>query len=107
MSKIIDIHGQNDNQTIMSKQEHINYLDNFIGKDLLNEKYEYQKLYNRYNEIKKELKENYGDEKEKQRKLDLLKYQLNEIEQANLKENEEDELNNERKKIMNSEKIYE
>lgn len=106
MSKIIDIHGQNDNQTIMSKQEHINYLDNFIGKDLLNEKYEYQKLYNRYNEIKKELKENYGDEKEKQRKLDLLKYQLNEIEQANLKENEEDELNNERKKIMNSEKIY-
>ncbi len=106
MSKIIDIHGQNDNQTIMSKQEHINYLDNFIGKDLLSEKYEYQKLYNRYNEIKKELKENYGDEKEKQRKLDLLKYQLNEIEQANLKENEEDELNNERKKIMNSEKIY-
>ena len=106
MSKIIDIHGQNDNQTIMSKQEHINYLDNFIGKDLLNEKYEYQKLYNKYNEIKKELKENYGDEKEKQRKLDLLKYQLNEIEQANLKENEEDELNNERKKIMNSEKIY-
>ncbi len=106
MSKIIDIHGQNDNQTIMSKQEHINYLDNFIGKDLLNEKYEYQKLYNRYNEIKKELKENYGDEKEKQRKLDLLKYQLNEIKQANLKENEEDELNNERKKIMNSEKIY-
>lgn len=106
MSKIIDIHGQNDNQTIMSKQEHINYLDNFIGKDLLNEKYEYQKLYNRYNEIKKELKENYGDEKEKQRKLDLLKYQLNEIEQANLKGNEEDELNNERKKIMNSEKIY-
>ena len=106
MSKIIDIHGQNDNQTIMSKQEHINYLDNFIGKDLLNEKYEYQKLYNRYNEIKKELKENYGDEKEKQRNLDLLKYQLNEIEQANLKENEEDELNNERKKIMNSEKIY-
>ena len=106
MSKIIDIHGQNDNQTIMSKQEHINYLDNFIGKDLLNEKDEYQKLYNKYNEIKKELKENYGDEKEKQRKLDLLKYQLNEIEQANLKENEEDELNNERKKIMNSEKIY-
>ena len=106
MSKIIDIHGQNDNQTIMSKQEHINYLDNFIGKDLLNEKYEYQKLYNIYNEIKKELKENYGDEKEKQRKLELLKYQLNEIEQANLKENEEDELNNERKKIMNSEKIY-
>ena len=105
MSKIIDIHGQNDNQTIMSKQEHINYLDNFIGKDLLNEKYEYQKLYNRYNEIKKELKENYGDEKEKQRKLDLLKYQLNEIQEAKLKKDEEEKLEEKRKIMLNSEKI--
>ena len=73
MKKIIDIHGQNDNQTIMSKSEHIKYLDNFIGKNILNEKEEYFNLYIKYNEIKKELKENYGDEKEKQRRLDLLK----------------------------------
>ncbi|MBP3502313.1 MAG: DNA repair protein RecN [Clostridia bacterium] len=106
MQKIIDIHGQNDNQTIMSKQEHVKYLDNYIGKKILNEKIEYIKLYTRYNEIKKELKENYGDEKEKQRKLDLLKYQLNEIQNANLKEDEEDTLEIERKKILNSEKIY-
>lgn len=106
MKKIIDIHGQNDNQTIMSKQEHVKYLDNYIGKKILNEKTEYTKLYTRYNEIKKELKENYGDEKEKQRKLDLLKYQLNEIQNANLKEDEEDTLEIERKKILNSEKIY-
>ncbi len=106
MKQIIDIHGQNDNQTIMSKQEHVKYLDNFIGKNILSEKEEYLKLYIRYNEINKELKENYGDDKEKQRKLDLLRYQLNEIESANLKEDEEDELELERRKIMNSEKIY-
>ena len=106
MKQIIDIHGQNDNQTIMSKQEHVKYLDNFIGKNILNEKEEYLKLYIRYNEINKELKENYGDDKEKQWKLDLLRYQLNEIESANLKEDEEDVLESERKKIMNSEKIY-
>ncbi len=106
MRQIIDIHGQNDNQTIMSKQEHVKYLDNFIGKNILSEKEEYLKLYIRYNEINKELKENYGDDKEKQRKLDLLRYQLNEIESANLKEDEEDELELERRKIMNSEKIY-
>lgn len=106
MEKNIDIHGQNDNQTIMEKQEHINYLDNFIGEEIKSIKSEYQLLYSRYNEINKELKANYGDEKEKQRKLDLLKYQFNEIEQANLMPNEEIELEAERKKMMNSEKIF-
>ena len=106
MNEIIDIHGQNDNQTIMSKPEHIKYLDNFIGKSIQNEKDSYSELYKRYTAIKKELKENYGDEKEKQRKLDLLKYQYNEIEKASLKEGEEDELEAERRKIINSEKIY-
>ena len=60
-----------------------------------------------YNQIKKELKENYGDEKEKQRKLDLLKYQLKEIEEANLKPNEDEELEEKRKIVVNSEKISE
>ena len=67
----------------------------------------YNEKYVKYNEIKKELKENYGDEKEKQRKLDLLKYQLNEIEEANLKANEEEKLEEKRKIIQNSEKIVE
>lgn len=106
MSNVIDIHGQNDNQTIMSKQEHIKYLDNYIGNEIYKEKEEYKNLYTRYNQIQKELKENYGDEKEKQRRIDLLKYQFNEISSANLKESEEEELEMERKKIMNSEKIY-
>ena len=105
MGQIVDIHGQNDNQKIMLKSEHIKYLDNFIGGKILAEKEEYLNLYLRYNQIKKELKENYGDEKEKQRRLDLLRYQLNEIENADLKIGEEELLELERKKIMNSEKI--
>ena len=106
MGKIVDIHGQNDNQTIMTKSEHVNYLDNFIGKKIIDIKEDYLKLYERYNQINKELKENYGDDKEKQRRLDLLRYQLNEIENASLKPDEEDTLNAERKRMMNSEKIY-
>ena len=69
MSEIIDIHGQNDTQKLMNKQSHIHYLDYFIGEEILEIKSEYQKLYSSYNKIKKQLKENYGDEKEKQRKL--------------------------------------
>ena len=106
MSNVIDIHGQNDNQVLMKKQEHINYLDNFIGTEILNIKSEYINLYEEYNLTQKELKQNYGDEKEKQRKLDLLRYQLNEIEDANLKQNEEEELNELHKVMKNSEKIY-
>ena len=106
MSTVIDIHGQNDNQVLMRKQEHIKYLDNFIGDEIINIKQDYLKMYNEYNEIKKELKSNYGDEKEKQRKLDLLRYQLDEIEEANLKSGEEDELSEAHKIMKNSEKIY-
>lgn len=107
MAEIIDIHGQNDNQSLMNPKEHIKFLDNFAGEQLLKLKEKYQELYAKYNQIKKELKNNYGDDKEKQRKLDLLKYQLNEIEQADLKLNEEEKLENDKKIIVNSEKIYE
>lgn len=107
MKSIIDIHGQNDNQTILDKSSHIGYLDSFIGKEITSIKSEYRKLYERYNWIKDELKANYGDEKEKQRKLDLLKYQFNEIESANLKISEDIELEEKRKIILNYEKITE
>ena len=107
MSNLIDIHGQNDNQYLLDTNTHIKYLDNFAGEDIDKIKDKYKKLYSEYIEINSELKKNYGDDKEKQRKLDLLQYQVNEIQEANLKINEEEELENERKIMMNSEKISE
>ena len=105
MSKFIEIHGQNDNQNLLDIKEHQKYLDGFIGDKIESMKTEYFEIFTRYNEIKKELKENFGDDKERQRKIDLLNYQINEIEVASLKEGEEDELEEKRKIIMNSEKI--
>ena len=105
MNNIIDIHGQNDNQKILNSKYHIKYLDNFIGQKILDIKNQYKDLYKKRIEIKKELKENLSDDKEKQRKLDLLQYQFDEIDMANLKENEEDELEEKRKLFMNAEKI--
>ena len=75
MSKYIEIHGQNQNQQLFDSSTHIKYLDNFIGEELLPLKSEYSSKFIRYNEVKREIRNNYGDEKEKQRKLDLLKYQ--------------------------------
>ena len=81
MSNYIEIHGQNANQQLLDNRTHIKYLDNFSGEKIIKLKEEYKEKYTRYNEIKRELRNNYGDEKEKQRKLDLLKYQLNEIQE--------------------------
>ena len=105
MNTIIDIHGQNENQSLLEVNNHIKLLDKFAGKniDILKEKY--KQLYFRYLEINKGIKENFGEEKEKQRMIDLLKYQLNEIEEANLSINEEENLYEKRKVIINSEKI--
>ena len=105
MSNYIEIHGQNENQTLLDSRTHIKYLDNFIGEELQKLKTEYLKYFKRYNEIKRQLRENYGDEKEKQRKIDLLRYQLNEIEEAKLEKNEEQSLEEKRNIMLNSEKI--
>ena len=107
MKTVIDIHGQHDNQNIMEPQTHIEYLDNFIGEEIKNIKNEYKEYFLRYNNLKMELKKNYGDDKERERKNSLLKYQLDEIEEAKLRENEEDELETRRKVMINSEKIAE
>lgn len=105
MRDIIDIHGQSDNQKLMNPQNHIEYVDDFSGDKIIDLKNKYHELYNKYLEIKNELNRNYGDDKQKQLKLDLLYYQLNEINNANLKVGEDEELVKKQKIYQNSEKI--
>ncbi len=105
MNNLIEIHGQNDNQNLLNNKMHLNYLDGFIGEKIIDQKQKYTELYEEYCAIKQELKNNFGDEKERQRKLDLLQYQIKEIEQANLKIGEEEQLEEKRKKIENAENI--
>lgn len=105
MKNILDIHGQNNNQRLLNPNTHIELLDNYIGKEINSLKREYFKNYKEYIKIKDELKNNFGDDREKQRKLDLLNYQKNEIEEASLKEGEEEELEEKRNIFMSAEKI--
>ena len=107
MSNIIEIHGQNDNQKILNPKNHLKYLDGFIGEELEGLMEKYKVKYGEYLQINEELKANYGDDKERERKLDLLKYQIDEIEIAKLKVGEDEELEEKRKIMLNSEKIVE
>lgn len=105
MKSMIEIHGQNDNQDLLSARYHLNYLDGFVGENLIPLKQEYRKKYEQVNQIKQKLKQNYGDEKERERQLDLLKYQAKEIQEAGLTKGEEEELENKRTRMANAEKI--
>ena len=107
MSKIIDIHGQHDNQNLLNNMQHIYYLDGFIGEELKEIKKEYQEDFNKLNDIKNKFKGNYGDNIEKERRLDLLRYQYKEIDGANLRIGEDLELKEKHKIMMNSEKLRE
>lgn len=107
MQNIVDIHGQHDNQYLLNPSTHIEYIDEFASNELKEYKEEYNNLYQEYLKIKEELKNNYGDDKEKQRKLDLLKYQFEEIQKANLTTGEDEELEAKREVILNAEKINE
>ena len=107
MVDFINIHGQQDNQNLLSESKHIYYLDGFIGNGILELKKNYIELFKIYNEINTKLKENYGDDQEKERKLDLLNYQLNEIKNANLKVGEDIKLQEQHNLMKNSEKLQE
>nr|WP_229925349.1 DNA repair protein RecN [Paraclostridium bifermentans] len=105
---LIDIHGQHQNQVLFDKDTHIDFLDLF-GEELLYEsKSDYEKTYIEYNEVKKALNvltEN-KDDMQIQREIDLIKFQINEIESANLNENEYEDLLKQRDVYRNGEKIF-
>ena len=105
MSEMLDIHGQHDSQLILNPTKHIYYLDSFIGKEIEEDLRSYQKKLKEYKSLKQELKNTYGEEQEKERRLDLLRYQAEEIENAKLKSNEEIELEEKHKMMQNAEKL--
>lgn len=102
---LLDIHGQHDNQSLLDDKTHIFLLDGFASSSLHPLLEEYTLAYEEYKDILNKISKNYGDDGERARKLDLLNYQINEIVSAELKPNEDEELNDRRKILMNSEKI--
>ena len=87
---LVNIHGQQDNQALLSTANHVDFLDRYAGIIDIREKY--RALYNRAKEIRRSLDEINASEQEKARRTDLLQYQINEIESARLKKGEEEEL---------------
>lgn len=103
---LIDIHGQNEHQELMDPHRHLLLLDRFAGSAVKAERDAYQVLYSEYQTAKRELERLLSDEKENVQRLDLLRFQIDEIEKAQLDDNEEEEkLVEERNMLANYQKI--
>lgn len=89
-SLLINIHGQHDNQALLNPERHCDFVDSVADNGDL--KQEYYACFKKLNKIRRELNSLITDEGEKERKIDLLKYQINELSSADIKIGEIEEL---------------
>lgn len=101
---LVDIHGQHEHQSLLKASNHITLLDAIGEKKIEKAKEKVFEEHKKFVNLKREYRK-FGDLAERERKLDLLSYQIDEIEKANVKEGEEEELLEKRKRIRNMEKI--
>ncbi len=102
---LVDVHGQSEHFFLLQENNQLKTLDSVIGGDLAPLKEELQGLLKDQKQIDQQISLLGGDEKERSRRLELLRFQIEEIEAVDLQENEEAELLNKRNKIMHLEKI--
>lgn len=104
-SLLVDLHGQHDNQSLLNQKNHIEVIDNFAGNKLKNVQKDYFKFYEERREILDKIEKMGGNPEQRARTIEFLKFQLDEIESAKLRENEDEELYERRKILASSEKI--
>ena len=105
--KLIDIYGQHDGESLRKNAKHIEFLDDFIGAETIEKKKVIGELYNELKSKKQKLDTFNLDERMRLREIDILKYEVDELENAKLKNGEEEELADKFKVISNSKSIIE
>ncbi|MBR4173245.1 MAG: DNA repair protein RecN [Clostridia bacterium] len=100
-ARLINIHGQHDNQALLTPDKHIDFLDSYAKTDLA----EYGRLFGKRKELLESLKSLDKTEQERAERIDLLTYQADEISAAELRIGEEAELKERKSVIDNAEKI--
>lgn len=105
MSLLIDIHGQHDHQSLLYTKNHLDILDKFAKDSILELKEQIKEEYSKYTKLIKKLEEFNIDEGQKAREIEFAEYEVNEIESANLKPEEDVQVEEEFKKLSNSKEI--
>ncbi len=102
---LIDIHGQHEHQSLLYKKNHLAILDAFAKDTVFSVKNSVADLYHAYKTYKNELSEAQLDEKERNKEIGFLEFEIQEIEEAGLKEGEDDSLEDEYRRMLNGKKI--
>lgn len=106
-SPLMDLHGQFEHQNLLKVSSHIGILDSYGAKDINNVKQEYQKIYERLENVQNELDSLVVNDAEREKLIDFYSYQIQEIDDAGFYEGEEEELKEFRSQVLNQEKIME
>ena len=106
-SSLIDIHGQHENQELMDEKQHIYLLNQFAAERLAPIQERYSENYEAYRALRKELASISIDEQLMAQRIDLYQFQIKELDDANISISEEDDLLDERRRLMNFNKIFE
>ena len=102
---LVDIHGQHDQEELMRSQHHIRLLDNFGEADFVQLKVAYQDTFDRYRTLRKQVIDKQKNEQEHKARIEMLAYQIAEIEAADLQAGEDETLQQEHDKLMNHKQI--
>lgn len=102
---LVDIHGQNEHQQLMHPETHLGLLDQFAGGKVTTLLGQYHKQYTEYQQSSQALRKKQANEQEWAQRLDMLKFQVDEIQGANLTSGEEDKLTAERDRLANYQRI--
>lgn len=102
---LVDIHGQHDQEELMRPQLHIQMLDEFGDSDFLELKQSYQTNFDAYRQMRKQLLEIKKNQEEHKARIEMLEFQMAEIESAALQPGEDLKLNQERDKLLNHKNI--
>lgn len=106
-SLLVEIHGQQEHHVLQEEDSHLSLVDAFGGHRLLAARNEYLDAWQNLMGLKNEIAGLHGDQRERQRLLDLLQYQVEEIQQAGLQPGEEESLLAELKLLQNARKLLE
>lgn len=105
-SSLIDIHGQHEHQELMNDALHLLLLDQYGKEEIMPARERYAKVYEKYVDVQNKIDELSKNEQQMAHRLDLLQFQVQEIEKANLQADEDELLEEERKRLANFEKLF-
>lgn len=104
-ANLVDIQGQNEHQQLLQPEKHLGMLDQFAGAKLLTLRRQYQEQYSQYIKLKRAIEKRQKNEQQWAQRLDMLRYQVKEIGEANLQADEEAQLKKEREQLAHFQQI--